>query len=176
MSPFDKALAFVLRQEGGYVNDPDDPGGATNYGVTQKAFDRWLASIGREPYPVKEIVSSDVRLFYHDWYWVATKADEMDWPLQLVFFDGAVNKGAVKHLHEQDTMSRLLQRAAGVDVDGMVGPKTLAAAKDVSPHDLLWARVGFYRRLAKRKRRLLKFLPGWIRRMENLHKEILGVP
>ena len=172
MSGFEEALAFVLRQEGGYVDDADDPGGATNYGVTQVAFDRWLAATGRDSYAVKEIESDDLRTFYRDWYWLETQADKLEWPLQLVFFDGAVNKGAVKKLHGQDTMSRLLQRAAGVDVDGIVGPKTLAAAKDVSPHDLIWARIAFYRRLAKRKRRLLKFLPGWVKRMENLYQEL----
>ncbi|HEX6053459.1 MAG TPA: glycosyl hydrolase 108 family protein, partial [Gemmatimonadaceae bacterium] len=70
-------LAFILDREGGYVNDPADPGGATNFGVTQAVFSAWLAKAGLPPRPVRDITRDEVRAIYERNYWRDGKCEEI---------------------------------------------------------------------------------------------------
>ncbi len=166
MSGFARALPFVLRMEGGFVNDPHDPGGATNRGVTQSTYDAWRRSKGEPVRPVKEITSDEVEAIYHERYWLAAKCDALPWPVSLAVFDAAVNHGVGRAV-------RLLQDAAGVPVDGMIGPKTLGAIAALPPRELLermfWGRVEFYVTISEGPK--AKFLRGWVRRVLHLRTE-----
>jgi lysozyme family protein len=109
---FSQAMAFVLRWEGGMVDDPNDPGGLTNHGISQRAYpDLDIASLTREG--VIEIYRRD--------YWDRARCGEMPAPLALVVFDSAVNQGVTQSV-------RCLQRAAGASVDGVIGPATMESA------------------------------------------------
>lgn len=113
MSTFDRALALVLRHEGGLVNDSRDPGGLTNWGISQRAYpDLDIANL--TPGAAGEIYRRD--------YWDAIKADQLPAPLAICVFDTAVNMGVGKAI-------RLLQKACGVAVDGVLGVNTLRAAE-----------------------------------------------
>lgn len=90
---FERALAFVLRWEGGYSDHPDDPGGATNYGITQATYDVWRRSNGLPTRPVREISMDEVRAIYRTRYWEPIRGDELPPPLALATFDLAVNSG-----------------------------------------------------------------------------------
>ncbi len=165
MSGFAQALPVILRFEGGYVNDPVDRGGATNKGVTQATFDRWLTSSGEATRPVKEITDDEVEAIYHRDYWLAAKCDALPWPVSLAHFDAAVNHGVGR-------ACRLLQEALDVPADGIVGPKTLAAAAAADPRSLvnrlLWVRLGFYHTISEGNQ--VKFLRGWLRRVLHLEE------
>lgn len=93
---FARALAFVLRWEGGWADHPSDPGGATMRGITLATFTRWRHAAGL-PTPTKTdlraISDDEVRAIYYQWYWLASGAHELSWPLALVHFDTAVNAG-----------------------------------------------------------------------------------
>lgn len=82
--PFDSAIQFVLEREGGYVNDPADPGGETNMGISKRA------------YPNEDIKNLTVErakaLYYRD-YWLAAGCDQFTPPLDLIVLDTAVNMG-----------------------------------------------------------------------------------
>ena len=90
---FEKALKFVLRWEGGYVNNPNDQGGATNKGITQNTYNAWLQSQGKPSKDVKNITDAEVRDIYHKNYWLASGCDKMTPVLAVLCFDTAVNMG-----------------------------------------------------------------------------------
>jgi lysozyme family protein len=165
VSGFAQALPFVLAREGGYVDHPLDKGGPTNFGVTQATFDRWLASKGKPPRPVKEITDEEVAAVYHADYWLASKCDALPWPASLAHFDAAVNHGPLRAAY-------MLQEALGVEADGKIGPKTLAAAAAIHPSELvdrlLWIRVKFYQAISKGDQ--LVFLRGWLARVLELRR------
>jgi hypothetical protein len=93
---FGRALDFVLKQEGGWADDPNDPGGATMKGITLGTYTRWRDAHG-EPPPTKEdlrnITDAEVRQIYHDWYWLASGSNKLPFPLSLANFNIAVNAG-----------------------------------------------------------------------------------
>lgn len=93
---FPRAMAFVKQWEGGYVDNPNDPGGATNKGITLGTYTRWREVHG-QPAPTKDdlrnITDGEAEQIYRDWYWRDSGADKLPWPLALAHFDTAVNAG-----------------------------------------------------------------------------------
>ncbi len=119
---FAKCLAYVLQEEGGYVNNPRDPGGATNKGVTQAVYDAYRVKHGKAKQPVIKIASDEVSEIYRAEYWNAVKGDSLPAGVDYATFDLAVNSGVGR-------AARFLQAAASVTQDGQIGPKTIAAIK-----------------------------------------------
>mgnify|MGYP001563088990 CR=1 FL=1 len=162
---FDQALAVTLRFEGGYVNDPDDTGGETNFGVTQRVYDSHRKAAGLEPRTVKDIERAEVAAVYKHGYWNAVKCDDLPWPLSLCVFDLAVNAGT-------SASARMLQRVLKLTDDGVIGPKTIAAAQAGNAaqlsHALLDARQEFYKKIVANRPRNQKFFAGWMKRVARL--------
>jgi lysozyme family protein len=169
VSSFDRALPFVLRMEGGYSNHPSDPGGATNKGITQKTYDEWTEGRGGGTRSVREITDAEVYAIYKTRYWDAARCDALPWPLALCHFDAAVNHGVRNAI-------KLLQRALGVDDDGIFGPKTQAALNAADPDALFgqWyaARLKFYYDICQGRPASRVFLLGWVRRLVHLNEAI----
>jgi lysozyme family protein len=90
---FDHALTFVLKWEGGYVNHPQDPGGATNLGITQRTYDAWRQAQGLAPRDVRQITREEAAQIYRQRYWEPLKLQDANPALQLAAFDAAVNHG-----------------------------------------------------------------------------------
>ena len=112
---FARCLAFVLKAEAGFVNDPGDPGGPTNMGITQKTLSAWLkrpASINE----VKNLSPATASAIYRAEFWGA--GDQLPAGVDLMYFNAAVNCGP-------GHAARFLQEGCGVTVDGVVGPNTL---------------------------------------------------
>lgn len=109
----DRAFELVIEAEGGYVNDPRDPGGETKFGISRRAY---------PTLDIKGLTREQAKEIYERDYWLAAKCQLLPWPLSAVVFDCAVNQGV-------GTAITLLQKALGLTQDGVVGPKTLAAAK-----------------------------------------------
>jgi len=167
---FDSVLAFVLEREGGFADDPDDPGGRTNFGVTQMTYDAYRTEdLNSVTMDVEDISEVEVQDIYRQRYWEAAQCGLIPHPLNLVHMDCAVNQG-VKVAREN------LQKAVGTTPDGVFGPQTLEAiARTIergqvydATNTYLWLRLAQYRHLAQRRGSLLKFLPGWIRRLEHV--------
>ena len=93
---FQKALTFVLKWEGGWSDNPADPGGATMKGITLGTYTAWRKAHGW-PVPskadLKAITDAEVQDIYWANYWLASGADKLSWPLSLLHFDAAVNTG-----------------------------------------------------------------------------------
>src|ERR1700742_2119459 len=116
---FDSVLQCVLKDEGGFVNDPQDPGGMTNLGVTQRV---WEAYVG---HPVSEadmraLTSAMVSPLYRQNYWDRVHGDELPLGVDYAVMDFAVNSGPSRS-------AKTLQAACGVAQDGSIGTQTLQA-------------------------------------------------
>ncbi len=94
MSPrFEECLRFTLHWEGGFVHHPQDPGGATNMGITQGTYNAWRSSQGLPHQSVREITRDEVRTIYHDRYWLTIGGPSLPPGLDLAAFDAGVNSG-----------------------------------------------------------------------------------
>lgn len=136
-------LDQTLEFEGipGKVDDPDDPGGRTAYGITQKTYDRYL-----KPQPSKDvwdITIEEVRSIYYRDYWLRVGASFRFWPIPLLLFDAAVNHGVTRAI------------------------KFLAASNG-DPKRYLDVRVAFYHAIVRHRPTSRKYLKGWLRRADTL--------
>jgi lysozyme family protein len=134
---FGKALKAVLVHEGGYVNHPKDPGGATNLGITQKVYDAWRVGRNLQPRSVKQIDKAETEAIYRKQYWDAIQGDELPAGVDYVVFDYAVNSGpsrAVKGLQ------KALKGYTG-PIDGVLGVRTLRRVKEDDNNDALIDRI-----------------------------------
>jgi len=162
MSRFEECLKFTLPWEGGYVNNPYDSGGATNYGVTQETYNEYLMRHGKRSRDVRDITMEEISAIYREMYWDALDCDKLFVaPLDLVMFDTAVNFGVVGAVE-------FLQEALNVEVDGDFGPVTkqaLGKASSVESAELIcYGRLSYrdYRVMQKSSQHI--FHSGWIRR------------
>lgn len=164
---FERALPIVLATEGGYVNDPDDAGGATNQGVTQAVYDAFRRTMGQPVRSVRHITVDEVERIYRLRYWMAGRCDRLPWPLSLAHFDACVNHGVGQAI-------RFIQRAAGTAPDGLWGPMTESAIRLATPAVLFGAmlleRLRFYDRLVDMKPTQVKFFRGWVKRVLRLRE------
>ena len=166
---FETALAFVLQWEGGFVNNPNDPGGATNKGVTQRTYDGWRVRRAQTKRDVRAITEAEVRAIYEVDYWLAAHCDQIPSPLDLVQFDTAVNIGVGRAV-------KLLQRTLGLTQDGEFGPLTRSAAAEAPSRSAAVSycvhRMGYYNELVARNAKLATFLNGWRNRVIALEKAV----
>ena len=139
-----KALAFTLKWEGGYSNDPHDPGGETNKGITKKVYDAYRQLHKLPIQSVKLISANEVYDIYEDNYWICTGCDKLnDLKLAISLFDCAVNMGASRAV-------KYLKLANG----------------DYKKFNDL--RVSYYNNLVKATPKLSRYLHGWTNRVDDL--------
>jgi lysozyme family protein len=170
---FQRALAFVLKAEGGYTNHPADRGGPTNKGILQREYNQYRRRKGLPAADVHDILQTELEdIYLHD-YWLAGRCDRMPWPVSLAHFDACVNTGVTQ-------AAKFLQRTVGTRDDGLIGPLTLGALKLVLAREapgalaerLARQRIAFYRELAKRDPEQRAFLKGWLNRVEAVVAEV----
>lgn len=155
---FAAALKHVLKFEGGYSNHPLDPGGATNLGITQKTLARFRGRAVTKA-DVRALTQSEAAAIYRRYYWDAVSCDLMPNGIDVAVFDCAVNQG-------QARAKKLLQQAAKVATDGVLGPKTLGAVKVAKPDALLVEFMALRMRHYGLLHRLFPtFGLGWSRRL-----------
>lgn len=118
-SSYDRALKLVLAHEGGYVDHPSDPGGATNLGVTIGTLSAWLGRAATKA-EVRALTAAKVAPIYRTRYWDVVCGDDLPAGLDYAVFDFAVNSGPAR-------AAIALQRLVGVADDGRIGPITLKA-------------------------------------------------
>jgi uncharacterized protein (TIGR02594 family) len=158
---FDEALAHVLEMEGGYSDDPHDPGGPTNRGITLRVFAAWKrvpadAALKEE---LKRIPDETVRDIYAARYWAPACCGELAPALAFFHFDTAVNHGVSGAI-------RLLQQAVGTDVDGEIGPLTLGAIGRLPLSDGLEAYADVRRQRYRALPHFWRFGRGWLARVD----------
>lgn len=156
---FRACLTLVLVHEGGYVNHPKDPGGATNKGITQAVYDAWRKIAAMTKRSVRFISDAEVEAIYRAQYWAKVAGDDLPKGLDYATFDSAVNSGVYRGV-------KWLQKAVGVPADGVAGNVTVAAAQAVNDRvaaikAMCAARMTFLRGLSI----FSTFGKGWTRRV-----------
>lgn len=162
---FDAALKHLLKSEGGFTDDPRDPGnklpdgraGCTMLGVTQAS---WESFIGKRTTKEKmrQLTPADVAPIYRKKYWDAVRGDDLPSGLDYLLFDFAVNAGPGRAI-------KVMQQSLNVTADGVIGRITMKAIKDAEPQDLIEkfseAKTEYYRSL----KTFETFGKGWLNRV-----------
>lgn len=133
---FPKALEHVLKKEGGYVDNPHDDGGATNYGITTKSLSRWRrCPVTKED--IKALGMEEVFLIYKANYWDICGLNWItQYPIALAIFDSGVLFGTgASRISAQKALN--LSGFPEIKVDGVMGPKTLSALNCADPEEFL---------------------------------------
>ncbi len=135
MNHFYTALKFVLDHEAGYSNNPNDRGGETNFGISDRrdGLMDGKADIDGDRVPdarIKDLTIEQAGQIYLREYWQPLRCDDLHPSIAYVLFDTAVNTGTRQAV-------KLLQRALHLTEDGLVGPKTIAAANRNPKHTVL---------------------------------------
>lgn len=164
MDKFLKYLEWVLVHEGGYVNHPKDPGGATNYGITQDTYNNYLHSSGKKSQSVSLITRREVEAIYRVKYWLAIKGDQLPVGWDYAVFDFAINSGISRAI-------KMMQLAVGVSDDGVIGEKTLAAVR-AAPREALEKYINSRRDFLCSLKTFPTFGKGWLRRVDELTERV----
>lgn len=145
---FDNAVTLILDHEGGYVNSPKDPGGETKYGISKRAYPNE---------DIKNLTKDRAKEIYRRDYWNKIRGDYLPFPVAVVVFDMAVNAGVGRAI-------KMLQKAANVKADGVIGPATEHAISCLSAaylcENITTQRIQYYASLPT----FGTFGNGWIRR------------
>ena len=126
---FETALKAVLHHEGGYVNDPRDPGGMTNLGCTKRVWEEWVGHPVTEQ-AMRDLKPADVAPLYKKKYWDKIAGDDLPTGVDACVFDAAINSGPGR-------AAKMLQACVGVEIDGSLGPATLKAVNAFDAKDLI---------------------------------------
>lgn len=168
MADYKKLIPFIKKWEGGFVNDPADIGGATYKGVTINTYKRFC-SINGLPEPTlekfKEMPENHWNEIFKSMYWDRWKADFIkSQSIANILVDWVWASGVYGIKRPQELV--------GVNSDGMVGIKTLAAINDRNPEQLFQmikqARLDFIDEICKKRPANIKFRNGWINRVNDI--------
>lgn len=147
---FHKAFGLLMGHEGGFVDDPNDPGGRTKYGISQRSY---------PDLDIKNLTLREARRIYYEDYWQAVRADNLPGWLRFDVFDGAVNSGPKQSI-------KWLQFAVGAAQDGIIGNETLSKARDAKKPRAVLMRMAAARLMFMSKTKNVKHHgAGWMVRM-----------
>ena len=150
---FNRAFDLLITHEGGFSNHPDDPGGATMYGVTEV-----VARAEGYTGPMRELTLDFAKQVYRKRYWDACRCDQMPDVLRYPLFDAAVNSGPGQAI-------KWLQAAVGVKADGTIGPVTQQAVNMAAPQPTRQKMIGNRLRFMTQLSNWPSFSKGWARRI-----------
>lgn len=154
-SNWDAAVAFVLKEEGGYTWEETDRGGETNFGISKRSYPNE---------DIKAMTETRAREIYKSDFWNACRCDELPSPLDIAMLDAAVNQG-------EGAAKRMLQIALNVTVDGIIGEKTIAAAfksGDVALRRFMAQRMARYARIIMKDPTQEVYADNWSNRLMKL--------
>lgn len=163
---FPRAFALLKVHEGGYSDHPQDPGGATMKGVTQRTYDAYRRRQKQPTRHVKQITNAEVERIYRGQYWHAVKAEDLPEGVAYCVFDAAVNSGPARAV-------KWLQSVTGAQVDGIAGNETISKACDMSPAVLINAYCDKRLAFMKRLKHWSAFKNGWSRRVHEVRAQAI---
>lgn len=166
---FKSAMSLVLQLEGGWSNHPQDPGGATNKGITLKTYQYAIQKNLITP-PNKKLIEGlktigedEVNTIYHRLYWQKAGCEHLAKPLSLMHFDAAVNHGVAQAL-------KFLQEAVGATIDGEWGPETKAKTKTANQSQTIASYRNIRRNHYLTRPHFPTFGKGWLKRLTTIYQ------
>jgi lysozyme family protein len=173
---FSPSLALLLAHEGGFSNNPRDPGGPTNKGITQKVYDRYRTRKNAAVQSVHLISDAEVADIYRNNYWLAVKGDSVPSGVDYAMFDYAVNSGVTQAVKDMQRTINANANFFGVTgqlkVDGLISDATIQAvckAAATGAPELITRYCDRRLNFMKSLKNWGTFGKGWQRRVEGLH-------
>jgi lysozyme family protein len=164
---FKECLDLVLKSEGGYVNNPADPGGMTNLGVTKRVWEEFTGHESDEK-EMRSLTFEKVAPLYEQKYWRPCYGEVLPRGLDFVVFSMGVNAGPGRSV-------KLLQSSIGCVPDGVIGPATRRLISDSNSATL----IGKFSEARREYYRSLKNFPifgkGWLNRVDHEETEALNM-
>lgn len=172
MADFASAFAATMKAEGGYVNDPQDPGGETYKGVARKMNSKWdgwiLVDLAKKEknFPANldknTALQDKIKSFYETNYWDKIRGDDIqDQHIAECIFDFAVNAGPI-------TSAKLAQITVKAEPDGTIGPVTLGKINAEDPRVFISLfslhKIARYVHICEKRQDSKKFFYGWVKR------------
>ena len=159
---FPQCFALVLKNEGGYVDNEKDPGGATNLGCTKATWEAWVGhSVTKDD--IKALMPKDVMPLYKAKYWDTINGDNLPEGVDYAVFDFAINSGPSR-------AAKALQSVLNTNPDGQIGPTTLRALETANAREVATAvceaRLAFLQSLSTYG----TFGKGWSRRVSEVEQ------
>jgi lysozyme family protein len=159
MSHFPRCIKHVLAAEGGYVNDPNDPGGETKFGIAKRSY---------PDLDIKHLTADQAIALYERDFWRPIQGEDLPAGLDLLILDHGINAGV-------DTSVRIIQALTGAPEDGDMGPITLASISGQDTEDLITrcsaARLAYYESLSGWRH----YAVGWRRRVQRMQRLALAM-
>jgi lysozyme family protein len=162
---FKECLELILKSEGGWVNNPADPGGETNLGVTKRV---WEEYVGHPVESLKNLTKEDVAPLYEQKYWRPTYCEVLPRGLSLLIFSMGINAGPGRGV-------KLLQSCIGCVADGVIGPRTMELIKSANVANLIQKYSDARRDYYKSLKTFPIFGKGWLSRVDREEQEALGM-
>jgi hypothetical protein len=164
---FDRSLKLVLKSEGGYVNNPKDPGGESMMGVTKNAWSTWLKRPIADGEMAKLTVA-DITPFYKALYWDKSYCNQLPTGIDYMVFDASVNMGVGLSI-------KLFQKSLGGVPDGIIGPNTMKLINEMNVKTMIdkysAQKEMFYKSLGT----FPTFGKGWLARVERIKQTALSM-
>lgn len=149
ITTFEQIIEKVLGHEGGYVNNPNDPGGETKFGITKRDFPNE---------DIKTLTRERAKELYKELYWDKPQLEKVPIHLKYIVFDTGVNMGTGMAI-------KILQRASGATVDGIMGTETAFKSQHTTVEAYAFYRMYRYMELIGRNNNLATFSKGWANRV-----------
>lgn len=167
MTAFETCLAAVLLEEGGFVNNRNDPGGATDKGVTKAVYDAFRRAKRLPTQSVRLITDTEVREIYTAQFWTAVHGDDLPSGVNLAVFDWAVHSGVPRAIMG-------LQAAIGATPDGHYGLLTAQAVRGIHDRKAVIVKLSARRLSFLERLRTWKFFrKGWTNRVNTIKAKAL---
>lgn len=162
---FDNCVTKILSHEGGFVNHPADPGGATNMGITKETLENFIGKKVTVD-DVKKLTVTQASHIYRVNYWNKMKGNDLPFGVDYAVFDFAVNSGISRAI-------KFLQSVVGAYEDGSIGPATIAAVNSADPAEVVTALCDKRLAFLKSLRTFKTFGKGWEKRVKSVKADAL---
>ena len=173
---FEKAISFTLKYEGGYVNNPNDPGGETKYGISKRKY---------PDLDIKNLSIEQAKEIYYNDYWIKPniyRISKINPKLAIAVFDTHVNTGRGVKLLQKTIHQYPDKHFKQISIDNIYGNQTeslLSELNHISPNYLLYNyiinRIQYYNKITQKNKSLKSFLNGWLNRTIALRDYVLNL-
>ena len=182
MPDYRDAIKKVLQHEGGFINHPNDRGGPTNWGVTQKTFNEYMSKVTGRPYQstldeIKSMPIGNAILIYKSLYWDKMAGDKIKkYAIAAAIFDQAINRGTSSAVKQAQRVLKTSFNYPSIAEDGVMGAGTITALNTVDEakflNSYLQESILTYKKIVQNNPTQSVFLNGWLKRVESLRSYV----